>query len=74
MLVITRRAGESIIIGENIKITVWPKSGNFVRLGIKAPKDVRVMRSELIEVRLDRPLQVGEQDTQHGPKTLPRVE
>ncbi|MCA9216029.1 MAG: carbon storage regulator CsrA [Planctomycetales bacterium] len=47
MLVLSRKTNEAIHIGENITITVLKLKGNAVRLGIEAPKDVRVMRSEI---------------------------
>ena len=47
MLVLTRKTDESIKIGEDIEITVLRIRGNSVRLGIKAPKAVHVMRGEL---------------------------
>jgi len=47
MLVLSRRLGETLIIGDEIKITVLGISGNQVRLGIAAPKDVSVHREEV---------------------------
>ena len=47
MLVLTRKANQQIQIGENIVITVLQVKGNSVRLGIEAPREVRVMRGEL---------------------------
>lgn len=47
MLVLSRRLGETLIIGDDIKITVLGISGNQVRLGIAAPKDVSVHREEV---------------------------
>jgi carbon storage regulator CsrA len=47
MLVLTRKANQQIQIGENIVITVLQIKGNSVRLGIEAPRDVRVVRGEL---------------------------
>ena len=47
MLVLTRKENEKIHIGDNIVLTVVSLRGDRVRLGIEAPKDVRVMRSEL---------------------------
>ena len=50
MLVLSRRLGETLIIGDDIKITVLGISGNQVRLGIAAPKDVSVHREEIYEL------------------------
>lgn len=47
MLILTRKLGESIIIGDNIVITVLGAKGNQIRLGIKAPKEVSVHREEI---------------------------
>ena len=47
MLVLTRRRGESIIIGDDITVTVLEDRGRQVRLGIDAPKHVPVHREEL---------------------------
>ena len=47
MLVLTRKLDESLRIGGDIKITVLRVKGNTVRIGIEAPRDVRVVRSEL---------------------------
>lgn len=49
MLVLTRKSGESIRIGDDIKITVVELEGRFVRLGIEAPKSVIVHREEVYE-------------------------
>jgi len=47
MLVLSRRLDETLIIGDDIKITVLGISGNQVRLGIAAPKEVSVHREEV---------------------------
>lgn len=47
MLVLSRRLGETLIIGDDVKISVLGISGNQVRLGIDAPKDVSVHREEV---------------------------
>ncbi len=47
MLVLTRRLGEAITIGDNIRIVVVDISGHQVKLGIDAPKDVEIYREEL---------------------------
>jgi len=53
MLILTRRLGETLIIGPSIRVTVVGIKGNQVRIGIDAPKSVRVHRQELYE-RLQR--------------------
>ena len=47
MLVLTRKTAEQILIGNDIKITVVRIQGNSVRIGIDAPRDLRVIRGEL---------------------------
>ena len=47
MLVLTRRAGESVVIGDDIIITVLETRGDVIRLGITAPRDVQVHREEV---------------------------
>ena len=47
MLVLTRRAGEGILVGEGITVTVLEVKGTQVRIGIEAPKEVSIYRKEL---------------------------
>jgi carbon storage regulator len=47
MLVLTRRAGESVMIGDDVVITVLEARGDVIRLGITAPRDVQVHREEV---------------------------
>jgi carbon storage regulator len=51
MLVITRKMDESLLIAENIEITVLEISRDKVKLGVSAPKDVKIIRNELIAVQ-----------------------
>ncbi len=47
MLILTRRIGEAIIIGDNVEVTILDIRGHQVRLGIDAPKDIAVHREEI---------------------------
>jgi carbon storage regulator len=47
MLILSRKQNESIIIGDNIKITVSSIRGRYVRIGIEAPEEIRIIREEL---------------------------
>ncbi len=49
MLILTRRVGESVMIGDEVTITVLGVKGNQVRVGINAPKNVAVHREEIYE-------------------------
>ena len=49
MLILTRRPGETILIGDNIKVTVQDVDRNQVRIGIDAPQEVKIMREELLD-------------------------
>ncbi|HEX7029120.1 MAG TPA: carbon storage regulator CsrA [Gammaproteobacteria bacterium] len=49
MLILTRRVGETVMIGDNVTVTVLGVKGNQVRLGVNAPKDVAVHREEIYE-------------------------
>lgn len=67
MLILTRRLGERIIVGNDVKITVLGTRGNQVRLGIDAPKDVSVHREEIYNR-----IQAGEKPPVDG--TISKVE
>ncbi|GAB6167716.1 carbon storage regulator CsrA [Clostridium carnis] len=47
MLVITRKKGESILIGDNIEITISKIDDGSVKLGVSAPKDISILRKEI---------------------------
>lgn len=49
MLILQRKAGESLMIGEDITVSVLSVDGARVRLAISAPKDTRILRSELVK-------------------------
>ena len=49
MLVLTRMEGESVVIGDGIRITLLEIQGGQVRIGVQAPREVPVLRAELLE-------------------------
>jgi len=49
MLILTRRVGETVVIGDEVQVTVLGVKGNQVRLGVNAPRDVSVHRQEIYE-------------------------
>ena len=49
MLILTRRVGETLVVGDEITVTVLGVKGNQVRLGVNAPKDVSVHREEIYQ-------------------------
>lgn len=49
MLVLTRKINQSISLGDSVKITVLSVEGDRVSIGVEAPKEVRIFRSELLE-------------------------
>lgn len=48
MLILTRRVGETLMIGDDVKVTVLASKGNQVRIGIDAPREIAVHREEVI--------------------------
>jgi carbon storage regulator len=66
MLILTRRVGETLMIGDSVTVTVLGVKGNQVRIGITAPKDVAVHREEIYQ-RIQR----GEEPGDQGKTGLP---
>jgi len=58
MLVLKRKANETIVIGAEIEVSIVRVRGNTVTIGITAPKDIKVMRKELLVVATEGSIQV----------------
>ena len=63
MLILTRRVGETLMIGDAVSVTVLGVKGNQVRIGINAPKDVAVHREEIYQ-RIKREHEAGNEPSQ----------
>ena len=61
MLILTRRVGETVMIGNDVTVTVLGVKGNQVRVGVNAPKDVAVHREEIYE-------RIKREEDQDGPR------
>jgi carbon storage regulator len=72
MLILTRRVGETVMIGNEVTVTVLGVKGNQVRIGINAPKNVAVHREEIYE-RIKREQQGGS-STEHENGSKPLAE
>lgn len=64
MLVLTRKTNQSIMIGDDIEITVLSVSGDKVRIGIEAPRDISVFRREVIDNAESEPSEDGTSGTE----------
>jgi carbon storage regulator len=65
MLILTRRVGETVMIGNDVTVTILGVKGNQVRVGVNAPRDVAVHREEIYE-RIKREELDGDGRPAHG--------
>jgi carbon storage regulator len=69
MLILTRRVGETVMIGNEVTVTVLGVKGNQVRIGVNAPKDVAVHREEIYD-RIKREEDLDSQPGTTAPKMV----
>lgn len=67
MLILTRRVGETVMIGNEVTVTVLGVKGNQVRIGVNAPRDVAVHREEIYErIKAEDQDGTSPSETEHG--------
>ena len=73
MLILSRRAGEKLIIGENVTVTILAVKGNQIRIGIDAPRDVRVDREEIYQRILKEEKELNKVNATRAPAAVAEV-
>lgn len=72
MLVLSRKPGERILIGDNVQITIVRIGPNTVRLGIDAPRDMNIVREELCSTGERQEIEIELEDCESVLPSLPR--
>jgi len=70
MLILTRKEKESFLVGDNIEITVLEVSGEKAKIAIKAPRDVSILRKELVEIKQTN---IDAASSSFNPANLPKL-
>ena len=73
MLILTRRIEEKLVIGENVTVTILGVKGNHVRIGFDAPRDITVIREEVLQRRLNDRKELNSERQRETPLALSLV-
>jgi len=73
MLILTRRVGESLMIGNDVSVTILGVKGNQVRVGVDAPRDVAVHREEIYERIRREQIEGSAVPADDGPEPKPKL-
>lgn len=74
MLILTRRVGETLRIGDDVSVTILGIKGNQVRVGIDAPKEVSVHREEIYQrIQNEKGIDIDDEDTTPEPEPEPII-
>lgn len=68
MLILTRKLGESVTIGEDIKITLLDIKGKYIRVGIEAPRNVAIHRQEIHQLVQEQNMEAARQEEFQSPE------